>query len=225
MPQSLQTTGLLIAVLIFLIIFGIIVLYYLLKEQRVAVPTPSATGYGDAAEERMARLFENRYGTHRTMSDVFIKSGSKLAQIDHIVVTKKVVLVVETKSHRGLIVTDSGDDNVWIQKMPAKTVKFYNPVRQNNTHCRLVREILNRNGLRDVPLVGLVVFDAKDTHFTKLVHNVVRSDRLPILLDKLDAQKLPNIPVSSAVHIIGTLEQNCEDDRTAQRQYISQISE
>jgi len=223
MPQTVHSAEILIAILVFLIIFGIVVLVYLLKDRKKTAPADTSD-YGDAAEERMARLFDDRYGTHRTMSGIYIKSGEKIAEIDHIVVTKKVILVVETKSHKGLIVTDEGDGRMWIQKTATKTVKFYNPVWQNKTHCRLVKQILDQNSLGDVPLVGLVVFDSKSAHFSKRVRNVIRSDRLPMLLDKLDSQKLPNIPVSRAVQIIGTLERNCEEDREAQRQYVHQIA-
>ena len=85
---------------------------------------------------------------------MLLKIGDRTTQIDHILVNRAGVFVIETKNFSGVI-TGAKDDDSWkhIAKHGYENM-FYNPIRQNETHVKLVKEILGNKS----PIFSLVVF-------------------------------------------------------------------
>ena len=81
--------------------------------------------------------------------------NGKSSQIDHLVINKSGVHVIETKNYSGRIY---GDDSrhEWTQVLNYGKVKnhFYSPVKQNFTHVYVIKERLPEN----IPVHSLVVF-------------------------------------------------------------------
>ena len=106
---------------------------------------------GQEGETQVGRALERLFPA--VAHDVILPSGrSGLTQIDHIALTRKGLLVVETKHYRGLI-TGRVEDPRWIQRIGRQRHDFQNPLRQNDTHVRAVRAL----GL-GVPVLERVVF-------------------------------------------------------------------
>lgn len=73
-----------------------------------------------------------------TINDVMIKNKDITHQIDHIVISKYGIFVIETKQYNGYIVGNEYDKN-WKQNK-----KYYinNPIHQNYGHVKALEEVL-----------------------------------------------------------------------------------
>ncbi len=88
--------------------------------------------------------------------------NGKTSQIDHILINKNGVYVIETKNYSGRIY---GKDNQlqWTQVLNYGKVKnhFYNPVKQNATHIYRINEALKE----DIYLNSIIVFTQGNTQY------------------------------------------------------------
>ena len=96
------------------------------------------------------------------MNNVELPLYDKTCEIDHLVIGKFGVLVVETKAQSGVIY-GSGKD--LIQEIGQYTYTLYNPLYQNKTHTDNVSYHLRKGGFRNVPVYGVVVFTSDDVVF------------------------------------------------------------
>ncbi len=81
------------------------------------------------------------------------------SQIDHIVVSRRGIFIIETKSHKGRIV-GSEHSHFWRQELWKESHSFYNPLIQNAGHIKTLRRLLPDayHGL----MVSVVVFTDAD---------------------------------------------------------------
>lgn len=93
---------------------------------------------------------------YRLLSNVMIKRENGTSQIDHILIGRKGVFVIETKDYSGKIYGEQYS-KYWTQKLNGRKNTFYNPIRQNYGHVKALEEILNR---RDI-FISLIVFTNK----------------------------------------------------------------
>jgi Nuclease-related domain len=93
---------------------------------------------------------------YKFFSNVMIKREDGSSQIDHILIGKKGVFVIETKDYSGKIYGDQSS-KYWTQKLNGRKNNFYNPVRQNYGHVKALEEILNRKDI----FISLIVFTNK----------------------------------------------------------------
>ncbi|QGU32505.1 nuclease-related domain-containing protein [Thermochromatium tepidum] len=108
-------------------------------------------GYGREGERQVGAALKRLFPA--VIHDVILPSArGGLTQIDHVALTPKGLLVVETKHYRGTILGRS-EDRQWVQQRGRARRTFQNPCRQNYAHLKAVEAL----GL-GVPVLGLVVF-------------------------------------------------------------------
>ena len=132
--------------------------------------------YGDRAEEKVAQTIRREFPGAVLMNDVFLKTRKGTTQLDHILICKWGLYVIETKSHNGRIQVQ---DREWTQIYGEKVVRFHSPVKQNQNHVNALMTALD--GRRNVPKVnvrGLVVFTSRRVNFSRPVKDVIRLDAL-----------------------------------------------
>lgn len=78
---------------------------------------------------------------YHKLHNVTLKTDRGSTQIDHIVVSKHGIFVVETKFMKGWIY-GSQYDKEWTQKFPRSSYRFQNPLRQNYAHVKALQAIL-----------------------------------------------------------------------------------
>lgn len=104
-------------------------------------------------------------------NNVFIQGKKGTTQIDHIIVSKYGVFVVETKERSGWIF-GSKNDSQWTQSFFGnKKVRFQNPLRQNYLHTESLAEFL---GIERNKIHSLIVFWGDCEFKTPLPENVVK---------------------------------------------------
>jgi hypothetical protein len=96
---------------------------------------------------------------YHLIKDVTIPSKTGTTQIDHVIVSKFGLFVIETKNYKGWIFADAKDAK-WTQVNFKQKHRFQNPLRQNYAHICALSELLD---LPKDKIIGVVCFmgDAK----------------------------------------------------------------
>jgi hypothetical protein len=63
-------------------------------------------------------------------------------QIDHVLISRFGIFVIETKDYKGWIFGRPGD-RYWTQVLYRSKYRFQNPIHQNQRHVRAIRELLD----------------------------------------------------------------------------------
>lgn len=136
----------------------------------------------------LAQLPQEEY---TTFNDVILKTTHGTTQIDHIVVSRYGVFVIETKNYRGEIYGNDSRDkwkqiiktDVTYKKKWWKTYtyitksEFYNPISQSLGHVAKVKQILAN--IPNVKIISIVVFSNQaDLSGVTTAYHVVNSCQL-----------------------------------------------
>ncbi|AGS40631.1 MAG: putative RNA-binding Zn-ribbon protein involved in translation (DUF1610 family) [Cycloclasticus pugetii] len=134
-----------------------------------------------------AKIFLNKEEYH-LIKNVTLPTEDGSTQIDHIIVSKFGVFVVETKNMKGWIF-GSPNQKTWTQKIYKHSSKFQNPLHQNYKHSKILQSLL---GLTDTQLFSVIVFVGDSTFKTDMPENVtygqgyirfIKSKKIPVLSD------------------------------------------
>ncbi|AZQ66820.1 nuclease [Silicimonas algicola] len=110
---------------------------------------------GAVGENRVnAGLRRHLSEEYQIFADLTLPSRGGTTQIDHVVVSRFGVFVIETKNMKGWIF-GSADQASWTQIIHGHKTRFQNPLRQNYKHVKAVEEVLGIDGRR---VHNLVIF-------------------------------------------------------------------
>jgi hypothetical protein len=76
------------------------------------------------------------------MNHVTLRLKDGTTQVDHVLVSRFGVFVIETKDHKGWIFANAKQAN-WTQVLFKVKFKFQNPILQNFRHVRAVQDLLD----------------------------------------------------------------------------------
>lgn len=110
-------------------------------------------------------LDKNEY---HLIKNVTLSTDDGTTQIDHIIVSKYGIFVVETKNMKGWIF-GSANQKQWTQKIFKHTSKFQNPLYQNYKHLKTLEACLNT---RNDCIFSVIIFIGDSTFKTKMPENV-----------------------------------------------------
>lgn len=161
--------------MIFLIIIVVLIMISWIFSKRKASATTSERK-GIVGEQQVKKVLRKLPDEYTIINDVLIQYKSITTQIDHIVVCRKGVFVIETKNYSGKII---GDDlsKYWIQKLNGRKNTFYSPIRQNKTHVNAVISLLKK--YKYIPVYSIVVFCGNsDIRKVKCKDQVISIERL-----------------------------------------------
>jgi restriction system protein len=93
-------------------------------------------------------------------------------QIDHIIVSKYGIFVVETKNMKGWIF-GSENQKQWTQQIFKHKVKFQNPLHQNYKHVKTLEALLPiEHNANTAAIFSIIIFIGDSTFKTKMPDNV-----------------------------------------------------
>lgn len=158
--------------------------------------------FGEFGIKLLARLFLDGKEYH-LIKNVTLPTEDSTTQIDHIIVSRFGLFVVETKNMKGWIL-GSENDRQWTQQIYNHKTQFQNPLKQNHRHAKVLEEIL---GLMPDRIFSLIVFVGESTFKTKMPENVttargytdyIRSKTEPLfgayevqeIIEKIEAYRL-----------------------------------
>ena len=110
---------------------------------------------------------------YKVLNNLMLYSDNKTHQIDHLVVSKYGIFVIEMKNYQGKVVGNEFKDN-WKQFIGSKTNLFYSPVKQNYGHMRCISDVLDMSMNNLIPII---VFPSETTVETECQY-IVNQDNL-----------------------------------------------
>jgi len=123
--------------------------------------------------------------------------NNESTQIDHVVVSKFGIFVIESKDYKGWIFGDK-DQASWTQSLPGGKNKFQfqNPIHQNYAHIMALKALL--------PFIGdnfysIVVFSNKSEFKTAALENVVNLNGLIGYVNKYKQERLSDNDLQLAI--------------------------
>lgn len=117
-------------------IAGVVLAYMFTRVRRYA--------FQNDGEARVTKrlLASFRFPDYHLLNHITLKHGDGSTQIDHILLSRFGVFVIETKAHKGWLFA-SVDQRSWTQVLFGEKFKLRNPIKQNQLHVRVVRELLD----------------------------------------------------------------------------------
>ena len=143
----------------------------------------------------------------------------KTAQIDHVVVSRFGVFVIESKQYSGWIFANSHQSR-WTQTLP-NGAKFYlqNPLLQNYGHVSALREHLNFVKNR---FFNVVVFSGDFEFKTETPQNVVRDNSL---VDFIKSKQTECFKEVELLVILGMLAKLCQTVDVTAEEHVENVRE
>ncbi|OUS04083.1 nuclease [Gammaproteobacteria bacterium 42_54_T18] len=105
---------------------------------------------------------------YHLIKNVTLPTEDGTTQIDHIIVSKYGVFVVETKNMKGWIF-GSENQKQWTQQIFKHKSKFQNPLHQNYKHVKTLEACLNA---KNDSIFSVIIFIGDSTFKTKVPENV-----------------------------------------------------
>ena len=127
------------------------------KQNKELIQSVTSLSRGTASERHLIlTLLKSGIHPQAIFHDLYItRNDGKFSQIDLVVATKVGIIVFEVKDFSGWIY-GKGNQAKWTQVLAYGNEKyrFYNPIMQNNTHIKQLRQKLKEN----VPFYSVVAF-------------------------------------------------------------------
>ncbi len=114
----------------------------------------------------------------KVLKNVYIPTDNETTtEIDLLYITQKGIFVIESKNYSGWIFGNEASLN-WTCTLPTEKNTFYNPIKQNQTHIRWLKNYLNDK----IPYFSIIVFsercELKEINLTSSDIHVVKRDSL-----------------------------------------------
>lgn len=131
-------------------LIAIIIIISLLIAYKIFSPSK-----GNKGEKKVAKELMKLPNEYHVFNDITIRSDFGTTQIDHVVVSKYGIFVIETKNYSGII-TGHENNYYWTQNIWGNKFKLRNPIKQNFSHIISLKEITK--DLPHIPFFSIVVF-------------------------------------------------------------------
>ena len=142
------------------------------------------------------------------------------SQIDHLVISKFGIFVIESKDYKGWIFGGK-DDEKWTQSLPGGKNKyeFHNPIRQNWSHIMSLKELMPF--IPELSYISIVVFTDNCELKGPPLENVVRIEKIVETIKKHTEIKLPE---NELLLVLGKLSFACQTVDITSAQHIENVN-
>lgn len=133
--------------------------------------------YQNRSEAELSRELQKTFGApdYHLMNHVTLQVKGGTTQVDHILISRFGVFVIETKHYKGWIFGDAKQAN-WTQVLFNYKFRFQNPILQNYGHVRAVQSLLDF--LPPTVVESAVVFTGEAEFKTEIPQGVFRTPDL-----------------------------------------------
>lgn len=121
-------------------------------------------------------------------------------QIDHVVVSKFGIFVIETKNYKGWIY-GSEYQKQWTQKFYKSSYQFQNPLHQNYRHIKVLNELL-KTIVSYSDMHSIIVFSNRCVFKTEMPMNVFQGENWLNYIKSFDQKILSNLQIQQIKNII-----------------------
>ena len=172
---------------------------------------------GKQAEEEVSFILRSLGAEYQVFDDVTLKTPKGTTQIDHIVISPYGVFVIETKSHKGVII---GNDSYkyWLQVLKGYRYSFYSPYRQNYAHLITLYKLFN---LSYKYFLGLICFTSDTVNLYKC--NCSRVLHISSLRQTIQAYKNILLSPSQVEELCYKLKTNSFNSKYMEKKHIKYV--
>ncbi len=161
-----------------------------------------ATSFQNRGEALVSKVIRSNFGApeYHLLNHVTLRLKDRTTQIDHILVSRYGVFVIETKHYKGWIFANA-KHSTWTQVIFKHKSRFQNPIFQNLLHVRAVQELLDF--LPPDSVRSVVVFTGDAEFKTEIPAGVLE---LRHLVDHLRASSVEVMSANRVQFCVGRLE-------------------
>lgn len=175
---------------------------------------------GEEGEKIVDSLLSKDTSFHRLINNLVLLGENGVShQIDHILIRSNGIFVIETKNYYGEI-KGHEDDSFWTRsyfvKGKKKTATFHNPLKQNQSHIRIIKRIIGK----DYPIYCFVTFIQNNANSLDF-YNVCNVDSLLNRINMITSDKeIKNQEIETINNLLLMNEADINNE-----QHISKIKE
>lgn len=170
-----------------------------------------------AVARRLKRLPEEAY---KVINDLMLPTSYGTTQIDHVVVSRFGIFVIETKNYQGYVY--GGEDaEKWTQNIWGNKYSMLNPIRQNNTHIKALEYHLKKLNI-DCPIHSIVAFSKRcriSVNVTGECKILYYNEVVPMIL----RYQVPSVTQDDIERIVKYLGEVNIVDKTERKKHNSQV--
>ena len=148
------------------------------------------------------------------LNNIMIKSSKGSHQIDHIVISKYGIFVIEMKNYYGLITGDEYKDK-WTQHLGKNKYYFNNPIHQNYGHIKALANLLN---IDENKFFSIICFSNQAKLKVICKTPIVQTYEIALTIGKYQEEILDNIE-----QISETIIKNNIKDKKVKKEHTSKI--
>jgi hypothetical protein len=184
--------------------------------------------FQNRGEARLSRTLAVRFvpPDYHLLNHVTLRVKDGTTQIDHILVSRFGIYVIETKDHQGWIF-GAADDRFWTKVHYRLNFRFQNPIRQNYKHVCAVRELLDFLPADSIRSAVVFVGDAKFktaipdgvftmrglvTHIEADTTEIMSLNRLQFCVGRLETARLSMSKAIDVEHVMALRRRFGNDD-------------
>ena len=194
--ETIVIQTILISIIICFLIISIVRKSNQIKKDKELIKSVTSLNRGTSSErELILGLLKNGIPKETIFHDLMIKkNNNKFSQIDMVIPTKQGIIVFEVKEYSGWIF-GSGNNTNWTQILAygEKKYKFYNPIKQNNTHITELKKTLKQ--FQKIPFFSIIVFfgdcELKEINYIPYGTYIVKAQRIFEVLDLIKTENEP----------------------------------
>ncbi|MFK8014802.1 MAG: nuclease-related domain-containing protein [Gammaproteobacteria bacterium] len=176
--------------------FGYVIGRYIERRAR------SVSVYQNRGEALLSNIIQTNFDPpdYHLMNHMTIQLEDGTTQVDHILVSRFGVFVIETKDYSGWIFASEGSAN-WTQVFFKKKFRFQSPIFQNSRHVRAVRGLLDF--LPPEAITSVVVFTGEAEFKTETPSGVYN---LPNFIEFISNKTVEVMSLNRVQFCVGRLE-------------------
>lgn len=161
---------------------------------------------------------------YKKLSNITIRMpDGNTTQIDHVVVSRQGIFIIETKNYKGVIRIDEYTGQ-WTQVFANSSYDFYSPIRQNDGHIGAMKYLLKN---KDYPFINIVFFvgeatfenpDLPDGVAANLVSGIrliktyrskpLKSSEVKAIVKMIEDRRMPNTWRTKFIHLMNIKRRN-----------------
>lgn len=156
---------------------------------------------------------------YKVYNDLLLEYKGYTFQIDHLVVSRMGIFIIETKNYNAILKGSEFQTN-WTHITYKSKHQVYNPILQNHKHIESCCQLLNLDKSKFINLIALVG-EAKLDFVPQTCTFVNQYD----ILDTIKSYREPLIQLEEIKPIFKTLEQAKREGSTAREEHINKIKQ
>lgn len=172
---------------------------------------------GRLGESKVSNILKRLSDEYFVINDLLLKTSRGTTQIDHVVISKYGIFVIETKNYTGWIYGGENAEN-WTKNVYGNKYSFRNPLKQNYAHIKALMEIL---GIPSSSVfIPIVAFSNQADIKVQCSKEVINFYELIRAISCYQQERLTDTEVQQYVHKLSNL---TEYTREEKKEHISNI--